>query len=109
MEKLHYTIVLKSMIGPRSGSLLLQIHGNTVTGTLELLGHRNRFSGTVLQPGKYLISGSLSTNVEKMEYDAVLHTEEERLTGGFVTASGCWEVEGFLRAKNPLARAKRAE
>ena len=73
MEKLHYTIVLKSMIGPRSGSLLLQIHGNTVTGTLELLGHRNRFSGAVLQPGKYLISGSLSTSVEKMEYDAVLH------------------------------------
>lgn len=109
MEKLHYTIVLKSMIGPRSGSLLLQIHGNTVTGTLELLGHRNRFSGAVLQPGKYLISGSLSTSVEKMEYDAVLHAEEERLTGGFVTASGCWEVEGFLRAKNPLARAKRAE
>ena len=71
MEKLHYTIVLKSMIGPRSGSL--------------------------------------STSVEKMEYDAVLHTEEDRLTGGFVTASGCWEVEGFLRAKNPLARAKRAE
>lgn len=48
MEKLHYTIVLKSMIGPRSGNLLLQIHGNTVTGTLELLGHRNRFSGAVL-------------------------------------------------------------
>ena len=109
MEKLHYTIVMKSMIGPRSGSLLLQIHENAVTGTLELLGHRNRFSGTVLQPGKYLISGTLSTSVEKMEYDAVLPTEEDRLTGGFVTADGCWEVEGFLRAKNPLTRAKWSE
>ncbi len=109
MEKLHYSIVLKSMIGPRFGSLLLQIHENAVTGTLELLGHRNRFSGTAFQPGKYLISGSLSTSVEKMEYDAVLYTEEDRLSGGFVTASGCWEVEGFLREKNPLSRAKRAE
>ena len=106
MEKVQYTIVLKSMIGPRSGSLLLQIHGNTVTGTLELLGHRNRFSGAVLQPGKYLISGSLSTSVEKMEYDAVLLRKGERISGGVMTEAGCWELEGFLTVKNLHGRIK---
>ena len=37
MEKVQYTIVLKSMLGPRAGSLQLQIHETTVTGILEIL------------------------------------------------------------------------
>lgn len=106
MEKVQYTIVLKSMLGPRAGSLQLQIHETTVTGILEILGHRNRFSGTVLQPEKYLISGSLSTSVEKMEYDAVLLRKDERISGGIMTEAGCWELEGFLTAKNLRGHGK---
>ena len=77
-----------------------------MTGILEILGHRNRFSGTVLQPEKYLISGSLSTSVEKMEYDAVLLRKGERISGGVVTEVGCWELEGFLTVKNLHGRIK---
>ena len=106
IEKIQYTIVLKSMLSPRAGSLQLQIHEITVTGILEILGHRNRFSGMVLRPDKYLISGSMSTSVEKMEYDAVLLRKGERISGGVVTEVGCWELEGFLTVKNLHGRIK---
>ena len=71
MKKVCYTVILQSQLGPRGGELLLQADSQTVSGELCLLGRRNRFSGSVLQSGKYLISGRL------------------------VTRHGCWDLTGF--------------
>ncbi len=95
MIKVRYNVVLQSQLGPRSGELLLQEgESGTVFGELCLLNSRNHFSGSVLQSGKYLISGALRSRVEKEPYDAIFTVSQGRLYGGLVTRHGCWDLRG---------------
>ena len=94
MKKVCYTVILQSQLGPRAGELRLQEDAGAVSGELCLLSWRNRFSGSVLQKGKYLISGTLRSRVEKMAYDAIFTVDQGRLTGGLVTRHGCWDLTG---------------
>ena len=94
MKKVCYTVVLQSQLGPRAGELLLQEEAGTVSGELCLLSCRNHFSGSVLQNGKYLISGALSSRVDKEPYDAIFTVRQGRLSGGLVTRHGCWDLTG---------------
>ena len=71
MKKVCYAVMLQSQLGPRTGELMLQEDAQVVSGYLSLLGHQNRFSGSVLQEGKYLISGALRSPVDKEPYDAL--------------------------------------
>lgn len=94
MKKVCYAVMLQSQLGPRSGELMLQEDAQVVSGYLSLLGYRNRFSGSVLQSGKYLISGALRSPVDKESYDAILTVQDGRLTGGLITRHGCWDLTG---------------
>lgn len=94
MKKVCYTVILQSQLGPRAGELLLQEESGTVSGELCLLSRRNRFSGSVLQSGKYLISGALRSRVDKEPYDAIFTVHQGRLAGGLVTRHGCWDLTG---------------
>lgn len=104
MKRSCYAVMLQSQLGPRIGELLLQEDAATVSGYLSLLGHRNRFSGSVLQTGKYLISGALRTAVDKESYDAILTTQNGRLSGGLITPHGCWDLTGS-QAPTPVPGA----
>lgn len=98
MKKVCYAVMLQSQLGPRSGELVLREDAPVVTGTLSLLGHHNRFSGSVLQSGKYLISGALRSPVDKEPYDAIFTVEGGRLSGGLITRHGCWDLTGVQAA-----------
>ncbi len=101
MKKVCYAVVLQSQLGPRAGELLLQEEAGAVTGELCLLSRRNRFSGSVLQSGKYLISGTLRSRVDKELYDAIFTVHQGRLFGGLVTRHGCWDLTGVERSGAP--------
>lgn len=94
MKKVCFTVILQSQLGPRTGELRLQEEAGTVSGELCLLSRRNRFSGSVLPNGKYLISGALRSRVDKEPYDAIFSVRQGRLTGGLVTSHGCWDLTG---------------
>jgi len=95
VKKVCYTVVLQSQLGPRAGELLFQEDAGTVRGELCLLSRRNRFSGSVLQSGKYLISGALRSRSDKEPYDAIFTIRQGRLTGGLITPHGCWDLTGI--------------
>lgn len=99
MKKVHYAVILQSQLGPRSGEIFLQ---ESVEWYLSFCtaGVRNGFSGSVLETGKYLISGSLRTRAIQEPYDAILTVEEGRLYGGLITRHGCWEVTGVLSGES---------
>lgn len=101
MKKVFYTVVLQSQLGPRAGELLLQEDAGTVSGELCLLSRRNRFSGSVLQSGKYLISGALRSRADKVPYDAIFTVHQGRLSGGLVTRHGCWDLSGVEVTASP--------
>ena len=94
MKRVCYTVILQSQMGPRAGELLPQEDTQAVSGYFSLLGHRNRFSGSVLQSGKYLISGNLRSTLDKEPYDAIFTVEDGRLSGGLITRHGCWDLTG---------------
>ena len=94
VKRVCYTVILQSQMGPRAGELLLQEDTQAVSGYFSLLGHRNRFSGSVLQSGKYLISGNLRSTLDKEPYDAIFTVEDGRLSGGLITRHGCWDLTG---------------
>ena len=96
MKKVCYTVVLQSQLGPRAGELLLQEEAGRTW---------NHFSGSVLQNGKYLISGALRSRVDKEPYDAIFTVRQGRLSGGLVTRHGCWDLTGVELA----AAARKAE
>ena len=90
--------MLQSQLGPRAGELVLQEDTQAVSGYFSLLGHRNRFSGRVLQSGKYLISGDLRSAVDKTPYDAIFTIQNGRLSGGLISRHGCWDLTGIQTA-----------
>jgi hypothetical protein len=100
VKKVHYAVILQSQLGPRSGEIFLQEDRGVVSGHFALLGVRNGFSGSVLETGKYLLSGSLRTRAIQEPYDAILTVEEGRLYGGLITRHGCWEVTGVLSGES---------
>lgn len=108
MKKVCYAVVLQSQLGPRAGELLLQEDAGTVSGELCLLSRRNRFSGSVLQNGKYLISGALRSRVNQEPYDAIFAVCQGRLQGGLVTRHGCWDLTGVERASQEAERSAAA-
>ena len=95
MKKICYAVMLQSQLGPRAGELVLQEDTQAVSGYFSLLGHRNRFSGRVLQSGKYLISGDLRSAVDKTPYDAIFTIQNGRLSGGLISRHGCWDLTGI--------------
>ena len=108
MKKVCYTVILQSQLGPRAGKLLLQEDNGAVSGEFHLLGQRNRFSGSVLQKGKYLISGALRSRTEKVPYDAIFSINQGRLSGGLVTRYGCWDLTGAEISAAPQEAGRTA-
>ena len=104
VKKVCYAVMLQSQLGPRAGELLLQEDARVVSGYLSLLGHQNRFSGSVLQAGKYLISGALRSPVDKVPYDAIFTVRDGRLFGGLITQHGCWDLTGVRDTASHLER-----
>ena len=94
MKRVCYAVMLQSQLGPRAGELMLQEDTQHVSGYLNLLGHRNHFSGSVLTNGKYLISGDLHSPVDQEPYDAIITVRNGRLSGGLITRHGCWDLTG---------------
>lgn len=95
MKRVCYAVMLQSQLGPRAGELMLQEDTQAVSGYLSLLGHRTRFSGSVLQSGKYLISGDIRSPVDQTPYDAIFTIQDGQLFGGLITSHGCWDLTGF--------------
>lgn len=106
MKKVCYSVVLQSQLGPRAGELVLLEDDCVVSGELFLLGRRSRFSGNVLQSGKYLISGALRPRTEKEAYDAIFTVFQGRLSGGLVTRHGCWDLTGVEVTASSAGRAE---
>ena len=98
MKQVCYAVILQSQLGPRTGELTLQEDAKVVSGYLSLLGYRNGFSGSVLEEGKYLISGALRSPVDKEPYDALFTVRDGRLSGGLITRHGCWDLTGVRTA-----------
>lgn len=100
VKEISYAVILQSQLGPRNGELTLRESTEAVSGYLSMVGCRNGFSGTVLDEGKYMISGNLLSGEDREPYDAIFRIERGHLAGGLITRHGCWDLTG-IRLKRP--------
>ena len=77
----RYEVRLHSQLGPRDGILTIEGDGGYMSGSLELLGHRNAVRGVLTGDGSIHIFHAIRTSVGAMPCETVLELSGARLTG----------------------------
>ncbi len=77
-----YDIVMTVPIGKRHGNMYVQINGDEISGTIDILGASESFSGTIQNDGCFEIIGNLKTLVSTIPYHSTgkITTDEIELT-----------------------------
>lgn len=70
MEEKMYSICMSVPLGKRNGLMYVQKTGDTIFGWMELMNHRNTFSGKFLDQKKLEIFGVLKTLISNVSYTA---------------------------------------
>lgn len=70
MENYHYRIVMTTPMGERHGTMCAAVDGDTLTGSLVLLGCSEPFTGSIGADGHCSITGILTTLLRKIKYTA---------------------------------------
>lgn len=91
--QLKYLIVLKASLGHRLGKMNFDINGSEVSGTIEILGHTEPFSGTI-EGSHCSIKGSISTLLRKFDYEAEGEVTEQRLSLHLTGDKFKYEISG---------------
>lgn len=70
MEEKIYSICISVPLGKRNGLMHMQKNGNSISGWLDLMNHRNTFTGKFSDQKKLEISGVLKTLIGTVSYTA---------------------------------------
>lgn len=81
----QYQVRLHSQLGPRDGILTLEGSDGYVSGSLELMGHRNAVQGVLTGDGSVHIFHAIRTSVGTMPCETVLELDGASLTGTTTT------------------------
>ena len=83
-----YEITLESQLGPRKGTLLLNVIGKEVTGTLSLLGFDNPVCGQWISGRHLRLLHHLRTRMSDIPCESTLELIQGNLTGTANTSKG---------------------
>lgn len=89
-----YTISVHSALGPKKGTLYLEIHEHSLSGKLCILGFTSTFFGGKASNHKYVFPCTLRTATGTIAGNIHLLEEEGKLHGMAETAKGCLAITG---------------
>lgn len=75
-----YRIVLKTLMGRKSGRLTLYENDHVLTGFMEILGYRTEIHDGVLDDGRCRISGEFITPVRTIAFTAEGSVDEKAVS-----------------------------
>jgi hypothetical protein len=92
----NYIIVLKSQLGPKSGTLKIrESRGERLWGILDLLGHKSLLVGKISNEGKDIeLKGRIMTPLGLSTCMLSATKEENELTGEFKVENKFYEISG---------------
>ena len=70
MSKLYYDVILKTMIGERSGKMQLQFQNTKITGLFHIFGKTQPVQGVLDSKGNCTLKGKLATLMNEYCYTA---------------------------------------
>lgn len=88
MKEKQYNICLSVPIGQRSGTMLLRESDGNLDGWLEVMEHRNPFSGHLSDDGCMKFSGVIQTLVSSIRYTATGKVNGSGIFLNLITQSG---------------------
>ncbi len=90
-----YAIVLKSPMGPKKGFINLSRLDNSIEGSLDCLGKKHLFSGTMSESGKLSLRGILRSPLGEEPFLIMGTIEENILTASFKRRNESYEILGL--------------
>lgn len=88
MIEKQYRICLSVPIGQRNGTIWLRDSGGDLSGWLEVMEHKNPFSGHLSDDGGINLSGIIQTLVSSIRYTATGSADENDITLSLITQAG---------------------
>ena len=68
MSDYFYQIVMRTPIGAKHGKMTARVEGISVSGSIELLKHREPYTGTINDGGDCAITGQLVTLMRTLPF-----------------------------------------
>lgn len=90
-----YAIVLKSPMGPKKGFINLSKIDNSIEGSLDCLGKKHLFSGTVSESGKLSLTGIFKSPLGEEPFLILGTIQENILTASFKRKNESYEILGL--------------
>lgn len=95
MSEFFYQIIMRTPIGAKHGVMSAQIDGTNLSGNIELLKHREPFTGTINGRGDCTITGRLVTLMRTIPFSGNGRIDADSV---FLSIDGGRErfvIEGF--------------
>ena len=77
MER-KFSITMHAPLGVRHGTMSFNEENSTIDGTLELLGNKSTFKGTITEDGTVEFSGKMTSRLHSFSYFAngtIIHSD----------------------------------
>ncbi len=93
----RYDIIMRTPLGLREGTMLVQWVGKLLSGTVSLLQHTEPFHGVIDEDGLCRITGRLVTLLRSIQYQATGWIDRERVRLSLHGAGSVFELSGAAR------------
>lgn len=89
-----YEIKVNTPMGLMSGKIYLKQTGNSINGTLEIMGMKNNLTGGRVQGNRCCFSGEFKNNALNIKYDIAAELEGNTLNIYAKTNMGEFKLQG---------------
>lgn len=90
MREMKYRICLSVPLGRRSGTIVIRETNGQIDGCLDVMKHKNDFSGTLSDDGQIEFTGTLKTLISTVRYTATGTLSGCNILLNLRTASGTY-------------------
>ncbi len=92
-----YDIVMNTPLGDKKGIIYLKVDIDRVSGSLNILGKVNNFTGEIYTNGKCHINGTIKTIVSTFEYTAKGYISDETIELSLYGRRNVFNIRGISR------------
>lgn len=89
-----YSIMLKTPLGAKKGTLKLSEKDSALTGSMSVLGFKIRLKAGKCEGDRFKFSSRLKTPVRELSYDCEGEVNGDELTGMIMTGKGNMAISG---------------
>ncbi len=106
MPKYSYNVVMQTQLGPKRGTLRLQVEGTAIRGTLDILQKKETVSGELTGEGTCRLNGRIVTRMRTVDFTAEGVLDDSRIDLTIREPRNIFSVCGTA---SPIVKGGRAD